>query len=190
LDRVAAMHRSKSLPAGDSGDAILFHALEALASIYAVDISEENVVGGVPGHEVGARARLLHVFSTSVAEMCSKRLAEASAGFRAASWIVDHNIVVGNMLAKDANGSATNRDEIPLIEYIFDSSNNSVRLLRTRVGDVFAAEAEKAATEMSLFGPNEPALHWQGNALRLAEAARVEAPKLRGKARNGAGGRR
>lgn len=190
LDRVAAAQRSQTLPAGDSDDAILFHALQALASIYAVDISEENVVGGVPGHEVGARARLLDVFSTSIAEMCSKRLTEGSAGFRAALWIVNHNIVVGNMLAKDAQGSDTNRDKIPLIEYVFDLSNNSVRLLLTCVGDVFAAEAAKVATEMSLFGSNEPALHWQGNTLELAEAPCVEAPKVKGQARNGAGGRR
>ena len=190
LNQVVELRRLKGLPAGDSDDAVLFHALAALASIYAVDISAENVVGGVPGHEVGARTRLLDVFTAWTAEACGKRLTERSPALRAASWVVEHNVIVGNMLPNDAEGQDSGRDRIPLIEYSFDPAALAVTLRRTTIGDVFAAEAARFATEMSLFGPEEPKLHWQGKALRLTEAERVEAPKLRGQARNGAGGRR
>ncbi len=190
LDRVAAMHRSKTLPAGDSDDAILFHALEALASVYAVDISEENIVGGVPGHEVGARTRLLSLLGAWLAGICEKRLMDRSPAVRAAAWVVEHNVIVGNMLQKDAEGRETGRDSIPLIEFTFDATDHSVMLRRTTIGQVFAVEDAKVAMEMSLFGPEEPTLHWKGKALRLAEAEKVAAPKLRGQARNGVKGRR
>lgn len=190
LDQVAELHRSKGLPAGDSEDAVLFHALEALASIYAVDISVENVVGGVPGHEVGARTRLLDVLVAWTSEVLGKRLTDKSPARKAASWVVEHNVLVGNMLPRDAEGRDTGRDRIPLIEYSFEPASLAVTLRRTTIGDVFKAEAERIATEISLFGPEEPKLHWQGKALRLTEAERVKAPKLRGQARNGAGGRR
>ena len=190
LGQVAELNRLKRLPAGEADDAVMFHALEALASIYAVDISEENIVGGVPGHEVGARARLLDTLTTWAAEVCNMRLTENSLALRAASWVVEHNVIIGNMLPLDAEGRETGRGRIPLIEYSFDPGALAVTLRRTTVGDVFAAEAARVATEMSLFGPEEPKLHWQGKAIRLAEAERVKAPKLRGQARNGAGGRR
>jgi hypothetical protein len=190
LDQVAELHRLKGLPAGGSDDAVLFHALEALASIYAVDISAENVVGGVPGHEVGARTRLLDVLVAWTSEVLGKRLTDKSPAHKAASWVVEHNVIVGNMLPRDARGRDTGRDRIPLIEYSFDAAALAVMLRRTTIGDVFAAEAARVATEMSLFGPEEPEPHWRGKALRLAEAERVTAPKLRGQARNGGGGRR
>ena len=190
LDQIADLHRLKGLAAGDSDDAVLFHALEALASIYAVDISVENVVGGEPGHEVGARTRLLDVLTAWTVEACGKRLTEKSPALRAASWVVKHNVIVGNMLPKDAEGRDSGRDRIPLIEYAFDPAALAVTLRRTTIGDVFAAEAARFAMEMSLFAPEEPKLHWEGKALRLAEAETVEAPKLRGQARNGARGRR
>lgn len=173
LDKVTELQGSKRLPAGDSDDAVLFHALEALASIYAVDISAENVVGGVPGHEVGARTRVLDVFNDWVPLSCSKRLPESSPVRRAASWVVEHNLIVANMLSLDADGSPTGRDHIPLIEYLFDPADYGVTLRRTTMGDVFAAEAAKVAQAMSLFGPPEPVLHWKGKALRLAEAEPV-----------------
>lgn len=190
LDQIASHHQSSSLPAGDLDEAVQFHALEALASIYAVDISQENVVGGVPGHEIGARTRLLDVLTTWLAAQLGKRLTDKSPALRVASWIVEHNIIVGNMLPKDAEGRETGRDRIPLIEYGFDPAGLNVTLRRTTIGDVLAAEAAQVATEMSLFGPEEPKLHWKGKALRLYEAERVETPKVRGQVRNGAGGRR
>ena len=48
LSRIAKDFAKGKLPAGEGADAAQFHALEALASIYAVDISEDNIIGGTP----------------------------------------------------------------------------------------------------------------------------------------------
>lgn len=189
LDRVATLRKSSSLPAGNTDDAVLFHVLEALASIYGVDISHENIVGGMHGHEVGARARLINVLITWVAEELRIQLTDRSPVLRAASWIVQHNVIVGNMLPRDAEGRETGHHRIPLIEYLFNPAGLDVSLRRTTIGDVFAAEAAKVATEMSLFGPEEPKQHWQGKVLRLSEVERLEAPMNAGHARNGVAGR-
>ena len=93
------------------------------------------------------------------------------------------------MLPIDANGKATGREGIPLIEYSFDPDSQTVELCQTTMGDVIAAEEAKTAAMLSLFGPAEPALLWRGKAVNLSDAERVEAPKLRGPARNGTGRR-
>ena len=187
LERVAADYANESLPAGSSPEAAQFHALEALTSIYAVDISIDNVVGGTPGHELGARSRLLSIFGEWNATTLSKRLTERTLVLRAAEWIVEHNIIVGNMLPFDASGKPTGRDQLPLIDYQFDSATLSAALMKTTMGDVMATEEAKTSSMLSLFGPSEPEALWKGKAVNLAEADRVEAPKLRGPARNGTG---
>lgn len=189
LEQVAKDYAKATLPAGTTPEAGQFHALQALASIYAVDISVENVVGGTPGHEIGARARLLAIFSAWNAGVLVKRLTERSLVLRAAEWVVGHNIIVGNMLPVDTAGRPTGRDLLPLIDYSFDPANQSVTLTKTTMGDVIATEEGQAATILSLFGPAEPVELWRGKAINLAEATRVEAPKLRGAARNGTGRR-
>jgi hypothetical protein len=189
LDRVTKDYAKGKLVAGGTPEAAQFHALEALASIYAVDISIDNVIGGTPGHEIGARTRLLAMFSEWNRGEIGKRLTQSSLALRAAEWIVEHNIIVGNMLPLDAMGKATGRDQIPLIEYAFEPANQSVVLAKTTMGDVIATEEAKTATMISLFGPAEPTPLWKGKTLNLAEAERVEAPKLRGPARNGTGRR-
>ena len=189
LERVAKAYSAGKLPAGTEEEAAQFHALEALASIYGVDISKDNIVGGTPGHEIGARTRLLEMFADWNFEALDKRLTERSLVLRAASWIVEHNLIVGNMLPLDAEGRPTGRDRIPLIEYSFDPASQTVELCQTTMGDVIAAEEAKTATMLSLFGPAEPAPLWRGKALNLSDAERVEAPKLRGPARNGTGRR-
>jgi hypothetical protein len=189
LDRIAKDYAKGNLDAGDSPEAAQFHALEALTSVYAVDISVDNVVGGTPGHEVGARTRLLTKFSEWNFEVLAKHLTERSLALRAADWIVEHNIIVGNMLPTDALGTPTGRDQIPLIDYSFDPGSQNVVVMQTTMGDVIATEQSKSATMLSLFGPAEPQLLWKGKALNLAEAERVIAPKLTGPARNGLGRR-
>jgi hypothetical protein len=189
LDRVAEDYEAGRLAAGDSPGAAQFHALEALASIYAVDISIDNVVGGTPGHELGARMRLLSIFVDWNASALSKRLTERTLVLRAAEWIVEHNIIVGNMLPFDAAGRPTGRDQLPLIDYEFGPATQSVALMKTTMGDVLASEEAKTSAALSLFGPAKPEAHWQGKAVNLAEADRVEAPRLRGPARNGTGRR-
>lgn len=190
LAAVAKAHSKGRLPAGDSEDAALFHTLEALASIYAVDISVDNIVGGTPGHEIGARTRLLNAFTAWNADTLDKRLTDRSPALRAASWIVEHNLIVGNMLPLDIAGKPTGRNAIPIIEYTFEPKTLSVTLKKTTLGDVIDVAQAEVAVELSLFGPAEPEHLWSGKALKLADAERVEAPKLKGPARNGAGGRR
>jgi len=189
LERVAKDYAKGKLPAGHTHEAVQFHALEALASIYAVDISADNIIGGTPGHENGARTRLLTMFSDWSLATLDKRLTERSLVQRAASWIVGHNLIVGNMLPLDAEGKPTGRDRIPLIDYSLDPASRTVELCQTTMGDVIAAEEAKTAALLSLFGPAEPAPLWRGKAVNLSDAERVEAPKLRGPARNGTGKR-
>lgn len=189
LGRIAKDFAKDKLPAGDTPEAAQFHALEALASIYAVDISTDNIVGGTPGHEIGARTRLLNLFIEWNAEALSKRLHERSLVLRAASWIVEHNLVVGNMLPRDAEGKPTGREHIPLIDYTFNPDSQGLEMYQTTMGDVISAEVAKTASMLSLFGPAEPTLLWRGKAVNLSGAERVEAPKLRGPARNGTGRR-
>jgi hypothetical protein len=190
LNQVAESHAKGKLPAGEQEDAVSFHALEALASIYAVDISVENIIGGTPGHEIGARTRLINAFIVWHSEVLDKRLTDRSPAIRAATWIVEHNLIVGNMLPAGVDGRPTGRDAIPLIEYTFHPDNLSVTLCKTTLGDTIDAAQSETAAEMTLFGPTQPQEFWKGKALKLADAERVDAPELKGPARNGAGGRR
>lgn len=178
------------LPSGDSEESALFHALEALASIYAVDISVENIVGGTPGHEIGARSRLLTTFVSWVQKTINKRLTERSPALLAATWIVQHNLLIGNMLPFDATGKPTGRNALPIVEYHFTPKDLCVRLRKTTLGDVIDTTHSETTGELSLFGPVEPQEFWKGKVLKLSNAKRVEAPHLRGPARNGYEGRR
>jgi hypothetical protein len=189
LDRIAKDFANGELPAGIEPEAAQFHALEALASIYAVDISTDNIIGGVVEHELGARTRLLTMFTEWNQQVLAKRQSEQSSTLHAASWVVEHNLIVGNMLPFDAQGKQTGRDLIPLIEYTFDPNNLSVSLSKTTLGDVIGSEEAKMATMLSLFAPAEPEQFWRGKVMNLGDAARVEAPRLRGPARNGTGRR-
>ena len=189
LSRVQEAAGRSELPAGTTQGAVLFHALEALASIYAADISVDNIVGGVPGHERGARTRLLDRLAEWHAGVLGKRLAVRSPAMKAASWIVEHNVLVGNMLPADVAGRPTGREGLPLIEYRFDPATQGVTLLRTTMGDVLASAHLAASGELSLFQPPPAALLWSGPALDLFAADRVESPELRGPAKNGVQGR-
>jgi len=185
LNKVAEEFANGILRSGKEVAAAQFHALEALASIYAVDISIENVIGGTPGHEIGARTRLLTAFIEWNAVALAKRLVDRSLILRAAEWIVDHNIIVGNMLPVDATGKPTGRNELPLIDYTFEPLTQTVILMKTTMGDVIAAEDAKTSYVLQLFGPVAPKLLWKGKALNLAEAERINAPELQSPARNG-----
>ncbi|NNN02856.1 MAG: hypothetical protein HKL87_02515 [Acidimicrobiaceae bacterium] len=187
LDRISEDLANGMLAAGDGVDAAQFHALEALASIYAVDISTDNIVGGTPGHEIGARSRLLTMFTEWNYEVLGRRLNDRSLVLRSANWIVEHNLIVGNMLPFDTAWKSTGRDLIPLIEYSWEPRDLSVSLSKTTLGDVIASEDAKTATMLSLFSPVGPEQLWRGKATNLSDADHVEAPKLRGPIRNGAG---
>jgi hypothetical protein len=155
-----------------------------------VDISVENIIGGKVGHEIGARERLLSAFAAWNLTTLKKQLTERSPALRAAQWIVEHNIMVGNMLPLDAVGKSTGRNAIPIIEYTFRPDSLCVALFKTTLGDVIEAAHAEVAVELSLFGPKEPTPLWEGKALELSESEKVAAPKLRGPARNGKGVRK
>ena len=189
LERLSEDFEAQLLPSGTDIESAQFHALEAIASIYAIDISSENIIGGVPGHEIGARTRLLTLFSEWHELELGKTLTPRSVVFKAAKWIVDHNLIVGNMLATDSNGKPTGRDNIPLIEYVFNPTNQNVTLLKTTMGDVISTEEAKTGEMLSLFPAEEPKKFWTGKALSMGVAEIVEAPSLLGPARNGTGRR-
>jgi|LakMenEpi03Aug12_release.lakeMendotaPanAssembly.Ray.scaffolds.fasta_scaffold224225_3 hypothetical protein len=189
LERLSEDYEAQLLPSGVDIESAQFHALEAIASIYAIDISSENIIGGVPGHEIGARTRLLNLFSEWHELELGKTLTPRSVVFKAAKWIVDHNLIVGNMLATDSNGKPTGRDNIPLIEYVFNPTNQNVTLLKTTMGDVISTEEAKTGDMLSLFPAEEPKKFWTGKALSIGVAEIVEAPSLVGPARNGTGRR-
>jgi len=169
LRKVGARARRANLPAGNDEAAILFHALEALASIYAVDISPDNIIGGSPGHEVGARERLLRLFQTSVAAMIGRTLTLSEPSMKAAAWIVAANVQVGNMLPSEVTGSDA-QDNLPLVEYRWDASAGEVAVFVTTLGSVIADQLAEARGEMTLFGPVEPVHVWSGAPVDLAQA--------------------
>ena len=189
LGRVSDEFENGMLPAGVDIEAAQFHALEALASIYAIDISSENIIGGTPGHEIGARTRLLSQFSEWNELELGKILTPRSIAMKAAKWIVDHNLIVGNMLATDTGGKPTGRENIPLIEYVFNPGNRNVALLKTTMGDVISTQEAKTGEMLSLFPAAEPEKFWTGKALSMGVAEIIEAPSLLGPARNGTGRR-
>jgi hypothetical protein len=185
LEQVAKAYSSKNLLAGDSIESAQFHALEALSSIYAVDISKDNVVGGTKGHEIGARTRLVNFFTGWNFDNLGKNLTEQSPIWKSAVWIVEHNLIIGNMLAIDANGQPTKRDSLPLFDYEWLPESRSLSLCVTTLGAVMETEAAESSSIMSLFAP-APAKHvWRGKAALLHEVDRVFAPKMSGPVRNG-----
>lgn len=170
LDRIAAAHDAGELPAGSGRDAVQFHALEALASIYAFDISVDNIVGGTPGHEVGARERLItHLVSWYITTV-GGRLTNNSLFVRSAQWITERNVQVANMLQTNADGSSSHREDLQLVEYEWDPSTESVSLSTTTFGAVMDAGAAETSGVLTLFGAPEPVVAWSGKSTRLHEA--------------------
>lgn len=187
LEAVAAALENGSLPAGGDTSAFEFHALEALSSIYAVDISVENVVGGTPGHEVGARDRLLRVLGDWWAEALGSNLTSRSRVFRSAQWIVARNVLVGNMLETNADGAPSGRADLPLVEYFWDPDTGKVSVAVTTFGQVMSAQLAESTGVMSLFADDAPVEVWSGTAPDLHKAP-VVAPSARVAAvRNGRG---
>ena len=165
LDAIADAHKAGELAAGASAEAVAFHAIETLASIYAVDISKDNVIGGTPGHEIGARQRLVTLLREWYKELLGRALDEHSPLLLTAQWIVDRNVLIGNMLPFDPDGSPSGRDNLPILVYAWEPSSKTVTIERTTLGAV-TAEVEKETVAMaSLFGPPEPEHVWTGLAI-------------------------
>lgn len=175
LERVWAAFQAGALPAGTDDGALAFHALETLASIYAVDISPENVLGGSLFRVVGARDRLVNVL---LDRDLSDTLVEP------ARWIVERNILIGNMLPFDADGEATGREKLPLVEYRWNPDAGTVGVASTTLGAVLAAAEEETRGLLSLFAL-EPDSEWVGPPTELASAPIPEPKAPKGPARNG-----
>lgn len=187
LRQVAVEWASGTLPAGDDHIALEFHTLEALASIYAIDISPDNIVGGTPGHELGARHRLLNLLRSWYVATTTVELSEQSLLLRTARWIVERNVQVANMLALNADGTRSRRENIALVEYRWEPTTQSVTVAATTLGDVMAEAEEETAGTLSLFATFEPAPVWSGSPTRLHEAPiPAPTPKVR-QVRNGNG---
>lgn len=187
LGAVSDARARGQLPAGTGVSACEFHGLEALAAIYAVDISPENVLGGVAGHEVGARQRLLEVFTRWFEEETGTRLTQRSVLLSSATWVLARNIMVGNMLAVGADGSPTGRSELPLVEYVWDPHGDSVSVISISLGQVESEARRRGKGTLTLFDQmvTEPAVVWAGRPRDLRDA-RIPAPSpYEGPARNG-----
>lgn len=189
LASITAAAEAHELAAGDTDDAVIFHALEAVASIYAVDISVDNIIGGTLGHEIGARTRMLNVLNDWHHHQFGKRLTVRSVIMQTGQWIVDRNIQVGNMLATSADGTRSGRDRLPLVDYTWKPDDLSVAVAETTLGAVMAVGVAETTGVMSLFDANEPVTVWMGPAFELRKAPIVGASAFTGEARNGNGRR-
>jgi len=159
-----------SLPAGKTKLAAEFHALEALSSIYGVDISEDNIIGGTKGHEIACRPRLMEIMHRWSSTILLDVLSDESYFLRSVQWIVDHNFVIGNMLARDGNGKRTGRDGLTFVEYEWNPGDLSVTMFTTTLGDLIR-EAEGGSEDLlSLFDPTPPALLWSGPFEKMSAA--------------------
>ncbi len=167
LSVIDSAFKDGTLPSGTLQESAEFHALEALSSIYGVDISEENIIGGTPGHEIACRPRLIEILRRWHIRIFKNVSSAGNAFLESAQWIVDHNMIIGNMLERDGDGKPTLRDEIPIIEYSWDASNRTVRLARSTYGDIHMAAEEEQSDVLSLFGAAQPTELWNGPFLKL-----------------------
>lgn len=169
LDAVALAYRDSGLPAGEGVDPMIFHGLEALSSIYAVDISPDNIIGGTPGHEIGARTRLLRRFWSWIETVSGISMDDTHFAARAAEWIVSHNILIGNMLPTDADGRDSGRDRLPVVEYEWDPGSLRVKLFETSMGSILSSSAYDGG--LDIWGGAVE--HWTGHHLELGSVKRV-----------------
>ena len=185
LEAISLAFTRGALPAGADQGALHFHALQALASIYAVDISAENVIGGVPGHGIGARERLLMILKAWYQRELDTRLSGRSVFLASANWIVERNILVGNMLTTNADATASGRERLPLVEYEWDPSRLTVTLSCTTLGAVMSDADAEATGRVSLFNESGPVLIWSGTPTEIRKAPIPLPAVFKAEARNG-----
>lgn len=183
LGAIADARRTEVLPAGTDAAAVQFHALEALASIYGIDISENNIIGGTTGHEIGARSRMLSTFIRWLETETGTRLTSRSAVSVSATWVVERNLLVANMLPFEADDRPSRRNAIPLVEYHWQPETHTVKVLATTLGQV-EASARTRAGEANLFDAFDvPTPVWAGPA-RDIRLAPIPAPPTASSTRN------
>ncbi len=159
LDRklagVAEAWQAGGLRAGDDATAHSFHALEALSSLYGMDISPDNLLGGVPDHALGARRRLERIFTAHIEAATGATHIDVVASAR---WILEHNIQIANLLP-GAPRMPGAHDGVQLISYEWHPQDRVVSLSRTTLGDLVIGDEEEALT---LFSGPELASLWSG----------------------------
>jgi hypothetical protein len=186
LAAISTARAETGLPAGSDAAAVEFHALEALASIYGIDISTDNIVGDSAHHAVGARSRMLQVFSSWLSSETGTVLTSRSVITATATWVVERNLLVANMLPFEADGRAGRRDAIPLVEYRWQPATQTVEVLATTLGQA-AASARPRTRQATLFDALDvPTPVWSGPARELRRAS-LPAPAAEGALRNGRG---
>lgn len=147
------------------------YALEALASIYGIDISEDNILGHEDVESDGARKRLVEHFKHLCLDHFDPIYLESLTA--AADWILEHNVLVGNMLDSDSNGKPTNRDEMPIPEYRWDFEQGQVEIRFQKWVEIEEENRPKDDGMLDIFGAAKPQIHWNGAVNDLASAPRV-----------------
>jgi len=170
LASVIELWKKERLPAGMSTMALAFHSLEAASSIYGVDISKENVMGGRKGQLLGARHRLLEVTHQTLSDLIDFASNEFEFLTDSFAWVYEHNVLIANMLPFDAFGNPTKREAIPLVEYEWRPSKHFVKLSQTTFGQVLDAAETESTNLLSLFGDAAPSEFWNGHFLSLHTA--------------------
>jgi hypothetical protein len=184
LTTISGDRAAGTLPAGTDAAAVEFHGLEALASVYGIDISVDNIIGGTPGHEAGARTRMLDVFTRWFETETGTALTSRSIVTASATWVVERNLLVANMLPFEADGRPSRREAIPLVEYRWQPDARTVEVLATTLGQA-EASARTRAGDANLFDAFDvPTPVWTGPARDLRRAA-IPAPPAAGATRNG-----
>ena len=170
-EKVADEWRAGALPAGDDRGALLFHLLEALSSVYGVDIAQENIEGAIPDHPLGARERMVRHFNWWAKETLGRRLPERDSALRSAYWIAMRNVQVGNMLPLDSTGRPTGTPPtLQILDYVWSPAERTVGVSVATLADVRGPQAAGATGQLSLFTPPEPELAWEGEAACLHAA--------------------
>lgn len=170
LDEVARQWKAENLQAGTSTKALQFHSLQILSSIYAVDISRENILGGSIEHPVGARDRLLHHLEYWYESVTNENMSTVENFGKTATWIVEKNILVANMLPFDSVGKATKRELIPFVEYEWLPTKHFVSITQTTFGQIKDEAENEFADAMTLFGSEPKEVIWSNVFLKLHEA--------------------
>lgn len=145
--------------------------LEALSSIYGIDISEDNILGHEEFDSDGARKRILEHFRHLCSDHFEPEMLEGLSS--AAEWILEHNVLVGNMLDFDSNGQPTNRDEMPVPAYNWDFEQGHVEIRFHTWAEIQEENRPKDDGMLDIFGSTEPAIHWSGFLGDLHSASRV-----------------
>ena len=115
----------------------------------------------------------------------STKLTSRSAFRQVAQWIIDRNILIGNMLATNADDTPSGRDNLQIVDYDWKPATRTVAITATTLGAVLSAGAAEATGVMSLFDTVAPAITWEGAALDLRKAPITEPAQSDIEARNG-----